>query len=132
MPFVEQVNALWKESRLTLAQLAELCDISESSASRYINGRVNPPADVAERIMEVLNESKPRQREPEPVKEAPREPVRETITIRQLHEVYEAQIADLRRDKQILFITLLVLTALLVYIFIDALHGNWGIIQYPI
>lgn len=120
MPFTDQIRTLWKDSKLTLAQLAELCDISESSASRYINGKINPPVDVAERILEVLKESKPKQ------------PQKEAAMVRQLHEVYETQIADLRRDKTILFIALMVMIALVVYLFIDALHGNWGLIQYPV
>lgn len=39
---------------MTLAELASKCNISESSASRYLNGKISPPADVAELILEVL------------------------------------------------------------------------------
>lgn len=55
MPFIAKVKPLWDRSTLTLAELAEQCHISESSASRYLNGKSSPPADVAERILEVLS-----------------------------------------------------------------------------
>ena len=115
MPFSEEIRTKFKDSKMTLAQLADLCDISESSASRYVNGKVSPPADVAEKILEVLKENTP---------EKPAEP-------KQLHEVYEAQIADLKKDKKCLFIALMVLTAVLVYFFLDAMHG-WGLIRYTL
>lgn len=54
MPFLTQVKPLWDRSTLTLAELAAQCNISESSASRYLNGKISPPADVAERILQVL------------------------------------------------------------------------------
>ena len=114
MPFTEEIKNRFKESKLTLAQLAELCDISESSASRYVNGKISPPTDVAERILEVLKESKPKG----------------TTTARPLHEIYEAQIADLKNDKKWLFIALMAMTALVVYLFLD-LHHGWGVISYP-
>ena len=57
MAFYEQVKPLWDKSKLTLAQVAEICNISESSASRYLNGKVNPPADVAEKILDILGGS---------------------------------------------------------------------------
>ncbi len=55
MPFLTKVKPLWDRSTLTLAELATQCNISESSASRYLNGKISPPADVAERILEVLS-----------------------------------------------------------------------------
>lgn len=116
MPFTEEIKTKFKDSKLTLAQLAELCDISESSASRYVNGKVSPPADVAERILEVLKESTPK--------------VTAMAMTRQMHEIYEAQIADLRNDKKWLFIALMVMMAVVIYLFVDSHHGGWGIIQY--
>jgi transcriptional regulator with XRE-family HTH domain len=54
MPFLTKVKPLWDRSTLTLAELAAKCNISESAASRYLNGKISPPADIAELILEVL------------------------------------------------------------------------------
>lgn len=142
MPFLQQVKPLWDRSTLTLADLAERCNISESSASRYLNGKIVPPADVAERIIQVLGGEDPAvDSMAEPNKEE-----KETQTMNQLmdhiREIYHdqittlqttfaAQIADLRRDKAVLFVAIAVLVAFQVYLMIDGFHGNWGIFQYP-
>ena len=123
---------------MTLAQLAEKCNISESSASRYLNGKITPPADVAERLLEVLGEESPRD-----ITEADKEDTDMTSVITQIREIYQAQIAglqenfasqiyDLRRDKMVLFATIIILVGIMVYLIIDGFHGNWGLFQYPI
>lgn len=149
MPFAERIKPLWDRSELTLAELAERCSISESSASRYMNGKISPPADVAERILEVLGGDQPQEEEPEGSAQMQNQFM---LQIQQLHETYKSQIAhlqenfkshlatmqahydrqiaDLRRDKLVLFITVLILIGLLVYFILDGLHGNWGIIRY--
>lgn len=55
MPFLTKVKPLWDRSTLTLAELAIKCNTSESSMSRYLNGKTVPPADIAELILEVLS-----------------------------------------------------------------------------
>lgn len=132
MAFYEQVKPLWDKSKLTLAQLAEVCNISESSASRYLNGKVNPPADVAEKILDILGGSSAMQEGDEEMQ----------TLVQHIREIYEAQIAamlaehmsrvaDLRRDKRWLAIAILVLVAFILYLFADGLNGHWGIFQYP-
>lgn len=142
---------------MTLAQLAERCNISESSASRYLNGKVVPPADVAERILQELGteimattapEDKPHMVAP-PVLQIWEVYQEEINTLQAYHKNHvemlkanhadhvetmkanhAAQVADLKKDKKHLFITMLVLFALLVYFILDGLHGDWGIIRY--
>lgn len=132
MAFSERVKPLWDKSNLTLAQLAERCNISESSASRYLSGKINPPADIAEKILEVLGGASPVEGEKE----------MQTV-VQHIREIYEAQIAamqvahdsrveDLRRDKSWMFRVIIVLFGVIVYLCVDGLHGNWGLFQYPV
>ena len=157
MPFLTKVKPLWDRSTLTLAELAAQCNISESSASRYLNGRISPPADVAERILEVLSADIVAPPAPEEKPAAAVPPVlqiwevyKEEIDILQanhanhiahiqanhanhvsaIKENYATQISDLKRDKLYLFFTMLIMFCLLVYFILDGLHGNWGIIRY--
>ena len=157
MPFLTQVKPLWDRSTLTLAELAELCNISESSASRYLSGRIVPPADIAERILQVLGKDITSSALPEEKPQAVAPPTlqiwdvyKDEINILQanhsehiavlqtnhaahmaaIQSNYAAQIADLKRDKVYLFATVLVMFVLLVYFILDGLHGNWGIIRY--
>ena len=153
MPFLQRVKPLWDRSTLTLADLAERCNISESSASRYLNGKIVPPADVAERIIqvlggensaaddtEVMNTEEDEQKMHQLIEHI-REIYREQIATLQtnyagqlstLQANYTDRIADLQRDKKILFIAVAVLVAFQVYLMIDGFHGNWGIFQYPV
>lgn len=159
MPFLTQVKPLWDRSTMTLAELAEQCRISESSASRYLNGKIVPPADIAERILQVLGadivaaavpEEKPAALVPPALQiwdvykdeintlqatHANHMAILQTnhaSYIAALQENYASQIRDLRRDKSLLFFTLLVMFCLLVYFILDGLHGDWGIIRYAI
>ena len=157
MPFLTKVKPLWDRSTLTLAELASRCNISESSASRYLNGKISPPADIAELILEVLSADIVTAPAPEEKPQAAVPPVlqiwevyKEEIDILQvthanhistlqanhanhiaeIKDNYSRQISDLKRDKSLLFFTLLVMFCLLVYFVLDGLHGDWGIIRY--
>lgn len=143
MPFVSKVKPLWDKSELTLAQLADLCNISESSVSRYLSGKVNPPADIAEKILVALGAPHPAEGDNEM-----------QSTVQHIREIYERQIAtmrehhasqiaamqadhasrvdDLRRDKIWMFRAIIVLFVVMLYICVDAMHGNWGLFQYPV
>ena len=55
-----------------------------------------------------------------------------------IKETYEARIndlwkhiIDLRRDRVVLAIVILLLIAFIAYLFADGLNGHWGIFQYP-
>ena len=131
MPFREQIKPLWEQSELTLAQIAEICNTSESSMSRYLNGKITPPVDIAEKIIAVLGG--------------------ENVTkggqdmqsmIQNIREIYEKQIATmeadhasqvkgLQRDKAWLFGALIVMFLIGLYLCADGIHGGWGFFQYP-
>ncbi len=148
MPFLTKVKPLWDRSTLTLAELAEKCNISESSASRYLNGKIVPPADIAERILEVLGADIVTTPKPDEKPQAAIPPVlqiwevyKEEIDILQAHHAnhitevkgrYADQIADLKRDKAALSFATLVMFCLIVYLLIDGFSGSWGIFQYPV
>ena len=132
MAFYEQIKPLWDKSEMTLLQLAEQCNISESSASRYLNGKVTPPADVAEKMIEILGGTA-----------APKGDTEMQSVVQHIREIYEAQIAmmqashatevaALNRDKRWLALFILVLFGVIVYLCIDGLHGGWGLFQYPV
>ena len=134
MSFSEQIKPLWDKTELTLQQVAERCNISESSASRYINGKISPPADIAEKMLLVLGG------EPMAVKG---ESANMTVAIQQIREIYEKeletiralhdnQIESLNRDKLWMFRAIIVLFGVVVYLFVDGMHGGWGIFQYPV
>lgn len=130
MAFYEQVKPLWDKSQLTLAQLADLCSISESSASRYLNGKVNPPADIAEKILNTLGG--PVAAEGDEDMQAVIQQIREIYTeqILALKEEHGSRVADLRRDKRWMAIFIIMLFVVIVYLCIDAMHGGWGLFQY--
>ena len=134
MSFSEQIKPLWDKTELTLQQVAERCNISESSASRYINGKINPPADIAEKMLLVLGG--------EPMA-SKGESANMTVAIQQIREIYEKeletiralhdnQIESLNRDKLWMFRAIIVLFGVVVYLFVDGMHGGWGIFQYPV
>lgn len=92
MPFLKQVKPLWDRSTLTLAELAERCNISESSASRYLNGKISPPADVAELILQVLGADIVTPAAPE------EKPATSVPPVLQIWEVYKDEIVTLQEN----------------------------------
>lgn len=131
MPFREQIKPLWEQSELTLAQIAEICNTSESSMSRYLNGKITPPVDIAEKIIAVLGG--------ENVTKGGQDMQSMIQNIREIYEKQIAtmeadharQVAGLQRDKAWLFAVMLVMFAVIVYLCLDGMHGNWGFFQYP-
>lgn len=57
MNFSEKARAMRMKSPLTLREIGEQCNVSESMVSRYISGAAKPPDDVAEKILEILRNS---------------------------------------------------------------------------
>lgn len=103
------------EKPLTLREIGEQCNVSESMVSRYISGTVKPPDDVAEKILEVLRNSEQADDK----------------------GIYAAHIDDLRRmvrqqqrEKRVLFGILTFLLIFLLLLYLDATHGGWGAIRY--
>ena len=123
MTFSERAKPLKDKSSLTLAEIAEECNISESMVSRYINGKIVPPADIAEKMLELLGGAVPEQKQ---------ESDDMGVVIDRISAMYENQIKVLQREKYVLAGLVIVLFIVILYICIDALHGNWGFFQYPV
>ena len=115
MTFSEKARAMRMKSPLTLREIGEQCNVSESMVSRYISGAVKPTDDVAEKILEVLRNS-------------------EQYDDR---GIYAAHIDDLRRlirqqqmEKRVLFGVLVFLLIFMLLLYLDATHGGWGLVRY--
>ena len=113
--FSEKARAMRMKSPLTLREIGEQCNASESMVSRYISGAVKPPDDVAEKILDVLRNSEQDDD----------------------RGIYAAHIDDLRRlirqqkrEKWVLFGILTFLLIFLLLLYLDATHGAWGAIRY--
>ena len=108
MNFSEKARAMRMKSPLTLREIGEQCNVSESMVSRYISGAAKPPDDVAEKILEVLRNSEQDDD----------------------RGIYAAHIDDLRRlirqqqrEKRVLFGVLVFFLAFLLLLYLDATHG---------
>ena len=123
MTFSERAKPLKDKSSMTLAEIAEECNISESMVSRYINGKIVPPADIAEKMLELLGGAAPERKQ---------ESDDMGIVIDRISAMYENQIKVLQREKYVLAGLVIVLFIVILYLCIDALHGNWGFFQYPV
>ena len=115
MNFSEKARAMRMKSPLTLREIGEQCNVSESMVSRYISGTVKPSDDVAEKILEVLRNSEQDEDK----------------------GIYAAHIDDLRRlirqqqrEKRVLFSILVFFLVFTLLLYLDAVNGDWGVIRY--
>lgn len=130
MTFSERAKPLKDKSKLTLSEIAVACNISESMVSRYINGQIVPPEDIARKILEFLGDST-QEKENEDMQAA----------LMMIKEVYESRIADLHtsildlkdqihieKKEKWLFFTLLVIVVIFVFslFYVDLTNGNVG------
>lgn len=113
--FSEKARAMRMKSPLTLREIGEQCNVSESMVSRYISGAAKPPDDVAEKILEVLRNSEQDDD----------------------RGVYAAHIDDLRRlirqqqrEKRVLFGIIVFFLVFTLLLYLDVAHGDWGAIRY--
>lgn len=113
--FSEKARAMRMKCPLTLREIGEQCNVSESMVSRYISGAAKPPDDVAEKILEVLRNSEQDDD----------------------RGIYAAHIDDLRRlirqqqrEKRVLFGIIVFFMVFTLLLYLDATHGAWGVIQY--
>lgn len=131
MTFSEKAKPLKEKSKLTLSEIAMACNISESMVSRYINGQIIPPEDIARKILELLGDTIP--------EEEKRADMQTALTA--IREIYESRISDLRanivdlkdqiriekREKWIFFILLTFVVIFIFFLFyIDLSNGNIG------
>lgn len=131
MTFSERAKPLKEKSKLTLNEISMACNISESMVSRYINGQIVPPEDIARKMLELLGGAVSADEESEDMQAA----------LTMIREIYEARISDMRnsimdlkeqirvekREKWIFFI-LLALTVFFIFalFYVDLSNGNVG------
>ena len=132
MTFSERAKPLKEKSRLTLSDIASACNISESMVSRYINGSVGPPEDIARKILAFLEEGAQSNKEGG-------EDMQAALAV--VREIYEERIKDLwknvsdlkeqiRHEKREKWIFFALLTLVVVFVFalfyVDLSNGNVG------
>ena len=131
MTFADRAKALKDKSKMTLADIAAECNISESMASRYINGQNIPPENIARKMLDVLSAAVPKDHSEQEINSA----------LRALRSAYEERIDDMRvniadlkeqlhtekREKWI-FVALLAVSIAFVFVllYIDIANGDMG------
>lgn len=132
MTFSERAKPLKDKSGMKLNEIAAACNIPESMASRYINGSVIPPEDVARKMLEFLGAETDKTTEEESDMQT---------ALAMLREVYEARIEDIfknisdlkeqinheKREKWIFFVLLAVVVVFVFALFyVDLSNGSVG------
>ena len=132
MTFSERAKPLKDKSGMKLNEIAAACNISKSMASRYINGSVIPPEDVARKMLEFLGAETDKTTEEETDMQT---------ALAMLREVYEARIEDIfknisdlkeqinheKREKWIFFVLLAVVVVFVFALFyVDLSNGSVG------
>lgn len=134
MTFSERAKPLKNQGNITLREIAEACNISESMASRYINGSVIPPDDIAQKILVLLGAQ---------MDDAGQEDMiggdaKMQTAINLIREIYEGRISDLKtslekeiREKRFFaFFLAGVVAAIFLLLIIDLLNGGFGWFRY--
>lgn len=139
MTFSDRAKPLKTKSRMTLNEIATACNISESMASRYINGSVVPPEDIARKMLEILEAAASKGGE----KEEEQTDMRAALAM--IREIYEGRIDDLwksntdlkeqilreKREKWVFFILLAVtVTFIFALFYVDLSYGDLGWFRY--
>ena len=129
--FADEAVLLKDKARMTNRDLATAAGVTESTLSRYLSGRVQPPYEVGVKILQVLQDAAAADPAPDSKNDWGVE------LPSQMADVYERRIIDLkrtilqeRREKHlimVLLVTLLVFACLLVTA--DVLMGNMGWIR---
>lgn len=129
--FADDAVRLKEQAKITNRDLATAAGVAESTLSRYLSGRVQPPYEVGAKILQVLRDAAAA----DPAPGSKNDWGVELPT--QMADVYERRIMDLkriirleRREKHlvmVLLVTLLVFACLLVAA--DVLLGNMGWIR---
>lgn len=135
MPFANRAKKLKNQSGVTLHQLSEAVNVSESTLSRYLNGSIIPPEDVAHRIMEFL-QAEAAESAIENATQGDMEDMQNALE--SIKTIYESRITDLWKIiddlKQSRRVLAIALTAAIIFIFalftIDLLNPDMGWFRY--
>ena len=134
MTFSERVKPLKDRSRLTLKDIAVACKISESMVSRYINGSIVPPEDIARNIIELLEKACSMNEKAEENNDM-------HVALSVVREIYEERINDLRanivdlkeevhtekKEKWIFFLLFaIIIVFVFALLFFDIINGSVG------
>ena len=129
--FADEAVLLKDQARMTNRDLATAAGVTESTLSRYLSGRVQPPYEVGVKILQVLQDAAAADPAPGSKNEWGVE------LPSQMADVYERRIIDLkrtilleRREKHlimVLLVTLLVFACIIAAA--DVLMGNEGWIR---
>ena len=136
MTFAERAKPLKDKSRMTLSEIATACNISESMASRYINGQNIPPEDIARKMLDLLNAA---------AQAAAKHDDNARIDLLAIRTVYEERLDDMRdniadikktlrtekKEKWIIF-AFLAIAVILIFtmLFVDVANGDIGWFRY--
>lgn len=136
----ERLNKMKTEGNYSWQELSDLTGIPVATIRKTISGEtVNPSFEVVEKLLAAMGDVSARENFTPQDSEQSEEEMQEMM--KQMSILYEARIADLWRmidklsiERRILFVTMLTVMGLLVtfivYLFVDGMHGNWGIFQY--
>lgn len=134
MTFSEKAKPLWDKTNLTLEDIASECNISASMVSRYINGKVVPQADIAEKMLVILGAEPKIQPGPTGVSA-----MQDALSM--VRDVYEGRITDMhaeindlktrilqeKREKWIFFVLMVAVVAcVFTLLYIDIANGDIG------
>lgn len=134
MPFANRAKKLKNQSGVTLRQLSEAVNVSESTLSRYLNGSIIPPEDIAHRIMEFL-QAEAAESAIEHATQGDMEDMHSALE--SIKTIYESRITDLwkiiddlKQSRRALSIALTVAIIFIFVLFtIDLLNPNAGWFQ---
>ena len=124
-------KALNAQHDIPQKEMAEACGVSESTISRYLSGRVTPPADIAEKMAALLQGDPSESAAPEdPPPPRAEDPLR-IHADEELLKIYMWIIERQQKEKRHLFACLeLLVVVLFVLIFIDIFNGNVGWLRH--
>lgn len=127
--FCAVARRLKSQSDITIRELADICYTSESTMSRYLSGRVVPPPDVAQRVIQALRSAR---YEDDPDTDGSSDDAR--LFFARLESVYEQRISGIRaaieyerRQKRAYHAVMMIVLCLIVGVMtLDVLIGTIG------
>ena len=134
-PFHVRAMEIKMRTNKKAKHIAVDCGLAESTVSRYLRGESIPPEDVAQRILQYLQENIVEERIPpqEKIPHVQSNPEETKFVVDTIKSVYEARITDLKeriatahREKNVLFCAFCVAVVVLVYVLMDAANPSWG------
>lgn len=128
MTFSERAKPLKDKGKITLKQIADACNISESMVSRYLNGVVVPPEDIARNILEVLQLAADAEPQAAPLPDLASFYM---SALESQRAAYESSLSDARTDKRRWFIVAIILIVFIMFLLgWDITHPDMGYIRY--